>query len=81
MTLMIRTVAIFRLRRMHEMLSIFCRCLRCLSVCQYLCSVASIGGGVCSVRFMPCEQGHLVQPLSNAFDLLFLSYTMFAGGL
>jgi len=32
------------------------------------------GSGACSVRCVPCARGHLMQPLLNAFRLLFYCF-------
>jgi len=39
-------------------------------VCPSVCHAAYIGGVACSVRRVPCVQGHSVQPLSNYFGHL-----------
>jgi len=52
---------------MHDMLTIVTDV---HGVC--LCHTVEIGGSKCSVHLVPCVLGHSVQPLPNAFGLLFV---------
>jgi len=56
---------IVRLRRMQKVLTI-------RTDVQSVRHAAQIGGGACRIRRVPYARGHSVQPLPNAFGLLFV---------